>query len=87
MFAPSQPNEIDDGISDLSARRRWGGDSPLIWFRLLGSGPLRSPTLLTLRGGRGKPVGSAHALGNSLPPPVALFPLTPKADSHRCPNL
>ena len=52
MFAPSQLNKIDDGISVLSARGRWGGASPLIRFRLLGSGTLCGPTFLTLKGCR-----------------------------------
>lgn len=35
MFAPSQHNKIDDGISVRSFRRRWGGTPLLIRFRLL----------------------------------------------------
>ena len=35
MFAPSQLNEINDGISDLSTGRRRGGIFSLIRFRLL----------------------------------------------------
>ena len=41
-FAPSPLNEVDDGIPVLSSRRRRGGTSPLIQFRLLGNGPSQS---------------------------------------------
>jgi len=52
MFAPSQLNEIDDGIPVRSSGRGRGGTSPLRRFRLLGSGP-------HLAGVVGKSIGEA----------------------------
>jgi len=48
MFAPSQLNEIDDGIPVRSYGRRWGGTSPLIRFRILRSGPLSGGNLIVV---------------------------------------
>lgn len=58
MFAPSQLNEIDDGVSVLSASRYRCETSSLIRFRLLRCGPLCGPTPLILRGSGETSAGS-----------------------------
>ena len=66
MFAPSPLNEVDDGIPVGLSRRGRGGTSPLIRFRLLGTGHLFCPTILILGGVGEIPVGSSPPFGTMI---------------------